>query len=552
MISRSSLLLALLGLVVSIAALAQSPSPSKGAAAPAQAAEDPLGRTTPHDTVVNFIMAVEKKDLTRAAQYLNGRLSPASKAELAQQLKQLMDRGLKVDLNSLSRSPGGDTDDGLPLNRELVGKIQIGEDALEILLDRVTRGKNPPIWLFSAETLLNLGELPKEEPYVSVIERNLPAALVENSLFGIALYRWVLVPSTLLGLALAAWTATGLLAPLAQRLLRPETPWGAALGRARFLSPARLVVFALLIWLIAQFGFTLMTRQYWNHVALVLIAVGIAWLFMRAINPVASGVVGRLRSTQQQHRIALVHLFRGLARATVVVTVLLVILSLLGVNLTAAIAGIGIGGLALAFAAQKTLENLFGTVMLVADQPIRVGDLCRLGDTIGVIEDIGLRSTRVRTAERTVVTVPNGQASSMIVENYATREKMLFKHVVGVRYETTPAQLRNVLVSVRKLLSEHAQVEADSARVRLVRFGSASLDLEVFVYVRATDAQAYLKTQEELLLQILDAIEACGTTVAFPSQTTYVAIGAPKSSATMPEVPGSAHPAADAALRAAS
>ena len=536
MVSRSRLLLAFLGVALTIpAALAQAPSKAK--AAPAQAAEtaeDPLGRTTPHGTVLNFITAVERKDLTRAAQYLDGRLGATSKAELAQQLKQLMDRGLKVDLNSLSRSPAGNTDDGLALNRELVGKVEIGDNALEILLERVKRGNNPPIWLFSAETLLNLGELPKEEPYVSVIERNLPATLVENSLFGIALYRWVLVPSTLLGLALAAWMATGLLAPLAQRLLRHETPWGAALGRASFLSPARLVVFALLIWLIAQFGFTLMTRQYWSHFALVLIAVGIAWLFMRAINPVASGVVGHLRSTQQRHQIALVHLFRGLAKAIVVVTVLLIVLGLLGVNLTAAIAGIGIGGLALAFAAQKTLENLFGTVMLVADQPIRVGDTCRLGDTTGVIEDIGLRSTRVRTSERTIVTVPNGQASSMIVENFATREKMLFKHVIGLRYETTSDQLRQVLGAVRELLSAHERVEKDSARVRLVKFGSSSLDLETCAYVLATDLQAYLKIQEELLLQIMDAIEACGTTVAFPSQTTYVAVEAAKSDATIP------------------
>ena len=167
---------------------------------------------------------------------------------------------------------------------------------------------------------------------------------------------------------------------------------------------------------------------------------------------IASGFAGYMQVTQQQHRIALIHLFRGVAKFIAVVTVVLVILSLGGVNLTAAIAGIGIGGVALAFAAQKTLENVFGTVMLVTDQPIRVGDLCRMGDTVGVIEDIGMRSTRVRTAERTIVTVPNGQASSMIVENFATRDKISFKHVIGLRYETTPDQLRQVLAGVRKLL----------------------------------------------------------------------------------------------------
>jgi MscS family membrane protein len=442
---------------------------------------------------------------------------------LAVQLKQLMDKGLKVDLNSLSRNASGNTDDGLPLNRELVGEIKVGENSLAILLDRVQRGKNPPIWLFSAETLLDVRELPVESARVSFIEENLPAMLVDNSFWGIAWYRWILVPSTLLLLALLAGMATRLLGPLAQRYVRPETPWGAVVGRTSFAGPARLLVFAVLMWLTAQFGYTLMTRQRWSHVALVLIALAMAWLFMRAINPVASGLVWHMRSTQQHHMIALVHLLRGLAKAIVVVTVLLVILSLQGVNLTAAVAGIGIGGLALAFAAQKTLENVFGTVMLVADQPIRVGDVCRLGDTMGVIEDIGLRSTRVRTVERTIVTVPNGQASSMIVENFAAREKMLFKHVIGLRYETTSDQLRHVLASVRKLLSAHPQVEKDSVRIRFVRFGGSSLDLETFCYLLATDLVKYLEIQEDLLLQIMDAVEASGTAMAFPSQTMYMA-----------------------------
>jgi MscS family membrane protein len=535
MISGSRLLLALAGIALSAtAALAQSPG--KGAPAAAPATADPLGRTTPHGAVLNFLAAVEKRDLPRAAQYLDGRFGPQQKAELAVQLKQLMDKRLKLDLNTLSKSPGGNPDDGLPLDRESLGEIEVGENKLEIMLDRVQRGENPTVWLFSAETLKSLRQIPKEDPQVSWMEQLLPAALVEKSLFGIALYRWVLVPLTLFVIAAIAWMATGLLSPRIQRFFRRRSGWGAFVGGTSYVGPARLLVFALLMWLVAQFGATLMTRQRWIHVALLLIAVAAAWLFMRAIDPVASGFVGYMRSTQQHHRIALVHLLRGLAKFIAVVTVLFVILSLQGVNLTAAIAGIGIGGIALAFAAQKTLENVFGTVMLVADAPLRVGDTCRLGDTVGVIEDIGLRSTRVRTGERTIVTVPNGQASSMVVENFAVRDKMRFKHVVGLRYETTSHQLRQVLAGVRKLLSGHAEVEADSVRTRFVRFGASSLDLEISAYVLAVDPDAYATIQEELLLGIMDTVEASGTTIAYPSQTTYVVarepgLTAPKSEA---------------------
>lgn len=558
MISGFRLLLALAGIALSIEALAQLPSRSASAPATAKAAEDPLGRTTPHGTVLNFIMAVERGDLARAAEYLDGELGPKHKAELALQLKLLMDKGLKVDLNSLSRSVAGRTDDGLPLNREAVGEIRIGENSLEILLDRVERGTSPPIWLFAAQTLLNLHAFPKEEPSVSRIERHLPAVLVENSLWDIALYRWVLVLLILPVLVGIAWTATGLLSSLVQRSLKPGSRWRALAGGTSFLGPARLLLFALLLWLAAQVAFTLMVRQYWTHVAVLLAAVGAAWLFMRAVNPLASGFVEYLNRTRQQHRVALVHLLRGLAKVVAVATVLLVVLSFEGIGLTTAIAGIGIGGIALAFAAQKTLENLFGTVMLVADQPVRVGDFCRLGDTVGTIEDIGLRSTRIRTLNRTIVSVPNGQATSMIVENFAARDKMWFRHVIGLRYETTSDQLRHVLANVRTLLCEHPEVETHSARIRFVKFGGSSLDCEIFAYVLATDYEAYLKIQEELLLRIMDTVEASGTAVAFPSQTMYMAkdpgLDAEKSNAAIAQIRQSkseaTHPTADAALRA--
>lgn len=557
MISSSKLLLALMSIALSTAAaLAQSPA-AKGAATPA-AAGDPLGRTTPHGTVINFITSVERRDLARAAQYLGGRLGPEPKAELALQLKQLMDRGLKVDLNSLSKSPGGDTGDGLPPNRELVGEIRIGESSLEVLLDRVQQGKNPPIWLFSAETLLNLRELPSAEPQAPWLARHMPATLVENSLWGIALYRLVLVPLILLVMAAIAWVAPGLMSPVVRRLIRPASRW-AGFPKQSYLGPTRLLLFAFLMWPAAQLSGTLMVRHYWSHIAVLLVAVGAGWLFMRAIDPVASGYVEHLNRTRQRHRIALVHLFRGLAKAVALATVLLVILSLEGVNLTTAIAGIGIGGIALAFAAQKTLENVFGTVMLVADQPIRVGDTCRLGDTVGTIEDIGLRSTRVRTSERTIVTVPNGQASSMVVENFAARDKMLLKHVIGLRYETTSNQLRQVLAGARKLLSGHAQVQTDSVRIRFVRFGASSLDLEISAYILATDPDAFSTIQEELLLGIMDTVEASGTTIAFPSRTTYVVatevgLNPPRSDAARAEVrhtkDAEAHRGADAVVPA--
>jgi MscS family membrane protein len=130
--------------------------------------------------------------------------------------------------------------------------------------------------------------------------------------------------------------------------------------------------------------------------------------------------------------------------------------------------GLGIGGLGLALAAQKTLENLFGGIMIITDEPLRVGDFCQVADHIGTVEDIGLRSTRIRTLARTVVAVPNGQLATMNVENFSLRDKLWLRHAIGLRYETSTDQMRHLLASVRSMLYAHPKIETESARIRFV------------------------------------------------------------------------------------
>ena len=156
-----------------------------------------------------------------------------------------------------------------------------------------------------------------------------------------------------------------------------------------------------------------------------------------------------------------------------------------GVNLTATLAGLGIGGLALAFAAQKTLANLFGGVAVLTENVIRVGDTCRIGGQLGEVEDVTLWSTRLRTSERTVLSIPNGMVMESPIENLSRRDKFWFHPVVGLVYETTGDQLRRVLEGIRGMLAADPRVDTADARVRFLRLGESSLDLEVFAYVRS-------------------------------------------------------------------
>jgi MscS family membrane protein len=217
-----------------------------------------------------------------------------------------------------------------------------------------------------------------------------------------------------------------------------------------------------------------------------------------------------------------VRLVQRLVTAIAILTGGLVFLYMLGFDLTAALAGLGVGGLAVAFAAQKTLENLFGGIMITSDQPIRVGDFCKFGDQQGTVEDIGLRSTRFRTLDRTVVSVPNGQLATMNLENFGLRDKFWFHPTIQLRYETSADQLRYVLAEIRHLLYAHPKVESQSARVRFVGLGMSSLTIEIFAYVYATDYAVFLEIQEDVLLRIVDIIEKSGTSFAFPSHTAYI------------------------------
>jgi MscS family membrane protein len=198
------------------------------------------------------------------------------------------------------------------------------------------------------------------------------------------------------------------------------------------------------------------------------------------------------------------------------------ILDSFGFSVTALIAGLGVGGIAVALAAQKTIENLFGGLTLYGDRPVRVGEFCRFGDKVGTVEEIWIRSTRVRTLDRTVGTIPNAEFSNLQLENSARSDRMRLFAMIGVRYETTPDQLRYILVEVRKLLYAHERVTPDPSRIRFVGFGAYSLDMEIFAYVKTSDWSEFLGIREDIYLRIMDIIEASGTGFAFPSQTLYL------------------------------
>jgi MscS family membrane protein len=272
----------------------------------------------------------------------------------------------------------------------------------------------------------------------------------------------------------------------------------------------------------AYLGLPLLPRIYYFRTIGVVIGIGFFWLVFRGTGITMQRLRAHAIGAGRTGTGTLMVLGERLAKALVIGVAILAILGTLGFNLTTVFAGIGIGGIAIAFASQKTLENLFGGVSVLADEVIRVGDFCRIGDQVGTVEDISLRSTRIRTVERSEVSIPNGALATMNVENLTRRDKILFNPTLDLRCETSPDQLRCVLAEVRRMLYEHPKIESESARIRFASFASSALKLEIFSYVLTRDFAEFTAIREDLLLRIMEIVEKSGTGFAFPSQTLYL------------------------------
>jgi MscS family membrane protein len=507
--------------LVTGASAAEKAKPA-GAKGPAQAEatyDDPLGRSTPQGTVVGFLKAMQREDYERAVDFLDTRQTGKRAELLAIELHHILDEGLSTVTTTLSNKPEGDLQDNLPVNLELVGIVKTKKGEHKILLQRVQKENNPPVWLFSSETLKIVPQI-YDEIDIPWIERHLPAVLTETRFAGQPLYR-LIMPFLVLPLAFfLGWLFLTMLfaivrEPLGRRL---DETLMKKLGRAK--KPLLLLFAAGAIYVMSLGAVSMLGRLFWTFLASTTAVVGLTWIVVHLIDTGAD-VLERRRNTAGD---AVVRLTATLLKTLVVVAGLIVIFYYFaGINLTAVVAGLGIGGIAVAFAAQKTIENFFGGLFLVWDKPIRLGDFCKAGEHRGNVEHIGLRSTLIRTLNRTVVSIPNGQLSAISIENFDMRDRFLFRHTLNLRYETTADQLRHVLAQIRELLYQHPRVDSATARARFIGFGQSSLNVEVFAYVLETVNEVFLAVQEDLLLRIMDLVETSGSGFAFPSQTLYMA-----------------------------
>jgi MscS family membrane protein len=505
------------------APLTQVLQPATTASA-ANAPSDTLGRTTPSGAVLGFLQAAQHGDYSIAAQYLQ--MSPARRLSEGEQTASQLNAVLNAPTVFSGRLGNFTLPEGIPQEGVLPGWQRLGTMAsgdVEVAFDlvRVSDPNAGKIWLISSDTLAKVPGL-YDQVEARQVEKRLPSALVKHQLAGMPLWQWLALVLALPLAAAVGWLVLALLEV-------PVRGWARRRGQTDVANwhsvsgPVWLLAGTVVHQALARYlGMPLLDRHYYFQITSVAFIIGATWIFWRIVRWSLRRVRNRALAHGHVGTGSLMLLGERMVKAMIFLVGVFAVLDSLGFNLTTVLAGLGIGGLAIGFGAQKTIENLFGGVSVLGDEVIHVGDYCRFGDRAGTVEDIGLRSTRVRTDERTLLSIPNGTVATINVENLSRRDKILFKTNLGVRCETKADHLRFVLSEVRRLLYSHPKVETASIRVRLTDIASSSLNVEVVSYILTRDFNEFAAVREDLLLRIMEIVEQSGSGLALPSQTLYI------------------------------
>ncbi|RIV81380.1 mechanosensitive ion channel family protein [Aurantiacibacter xanthus] len=520
LIERLELALVVLALAVACAltstAAAQTESPAEATATPAPAT-DPLGRETPRGTVTGLLNALGRQDYAGASAYFEN-VDPdkfrEQDAQLARALKASLDGGGELlSYLLLSNDPLGKRDDQLPPDQERVGALGDDEQT-PILLVRSDAMDTPPVWRVSQETLDHLTIAPADEQ---------PASDQGVQVAGAPLPDWLKLLGAAGGSFLFYWLATAGVLWLVRRAFAEAQSKFVLNFIEAALPPASLLLAVITFQFWTQgIEASIVARQAILRYIGIAGWIALAWFALRLIDAVARTASNRMERTARRQGASLVVLIRRTCKIAAVALALLAIFDTLGFDVTTGVAALGVGGLALALGAQKTVENLVGCITVIADRPVEVGDYCRVGDTLGTVTDIGIRSTKLRTTERTHVTIPNSDFASERIENYSRRDRFLFNPRIGLTYDTDAAGMREALRLVRKVVDDNERVFEEDARVRFVDLGASSLNIEIYAYIAAPTYPDSLEVREELLLAIMDELERGGFSFAFPTQTIHL------------------------------
>jgi len=487
------------------------PAESNEGGAGKPTAEEKPAPDSPRAAMSEFTRFTRSGDYEQAARYLD--LSAVDKNDgpiLAKRLRDVLDRHLFVDVEKLSPNPRGNTEDGSAPDRDELGSVPgpAGKPEPVVIVRRVDRGGAR--WQFSSATVARI-----DAWYDHLENRWLLEHLPKWSLrFGPHELRWwqwlALAPLVFAGF-LVGFTITRLSRLAVKHWLPAHSVVFRKLRGPATLAWTVITSYALLPWL----GLYEPADAFVRRGLSASLLAALFWALWQAVELSQHAVSNAQWAKNSTTAAALLMLGARLGKFVVAAFAFVAVLAELGYPVTSLITGLGIGGIALALAAQKTVENLFGAFSLAIDQPFNEGDTIQVDTITGTVESIGLRSTRIRTADRTLITIPNGKLAEMRVETITARDRMRFYCVLGVMH--SPAeQIRQILQGIEGLLRENSLVVDDSISVRLIGLTDSAMNLEIIAMVETSDNARFLEVRQGLLLGIIEVVDRAGSALAHP------------------------------------
>ena len=506
---------------IAVAAAAATVEAPDASVAEAAATPPDRNQLTPRNTAYSFILLGREGNWAGAGALLlepaSGWPEGASPERLARALKSMMDERLWLDFAQIpdtsaaaGASAGAEGSEGVE-----IGVISLGEGTLPVRF--VVRDGR---WVVSSETVALIPAAARDLNawWVS----GMPAFLTDVRLFEIALWQWI---------GLAAIGLVGVLVGVAvARTLKRGADLGAGKGLGAItasvaaIAPPISVLLSLVAMQIAEqfLGLSAPARENLALGSRAATALVIAWAAVRWIRAMSAILEAQLVERGVAEAVGIVRIARMVAAILIYLLGVSAALQIFGLDLSAVIAGLGIGTAALALASQQTLGNLFGGASVLADRALTPGDTVNLGGTIATVERIGIRSTQLRTLDRTLLIVANGDLAQSRIEKMSARDGFRLNATLGLRYETTAAQMRAIVADIRTLLESDAMVDRESVRVHFLLFNNSSLDIDIKGLIKTEDAAQYRETLERFNLSFMEIVARHGSGFAFPSQTVYL------------------------------
>lgn len=481
----------------------------------AQVAPDPGAPDSPRAAITEFRRLARAGDYAGAARYLDlSQVDASDGPTLAQHFREVLNRRLWLDPSKLSPDSRGNTSDNQPADREELGTIRGASGKLEpVVLVRKTYRPGSH-WVFAASTVAQIEGWYEHLESLWLIQ-HLPEPLLKMGPRLLRWWQWL----ALLPLLVTAWAVSYAVARVGRIVIGRALSAQHAGAAHQLHGPVTLgvmvgVVYAALPWL----GLYQPAHQFLNRWCSAFLLIAVFWALWRGVELSRRTVSSSRWARESLSAGSLLSLGARLAKFAVAAAAFVFVLSQLGYQATTILTGLGIGGVALALAAQKTVENLFGTFSLAIDQPFREGDTIKVDGIDGIVEVVGLRSTRIRTPDRTLISIPNGKLADMRIETVTRQDRLRFFCQVGLAHHAAE-KLERVLEAIKQQLAAEPLVDAASISARFVGISDFAMNLEIAAMLGTTDGAKFMDAKEKLLLGVLRAVESSGASLAHPTRS---------------------------------